>query len=1035
MSFKKQTLLYAFVLAFLFSGAAQLFHTVAPAFADAPNGEQILRVIGSENTIRATGGQFSGFQKGDPLELLVNKEASAGVFQTTSLRTDSAQPWCKQGNVPSEVTIIVSVTVGDVYLQNSSNSEQPVSEFLANASFSCGTGATDTIPKKNIEKIGFVLDTNEPVREDRPIDVTSAEKYSFAPEQGKTTSDGKSIRGCGGIYMQATKCTEFTYRGGQAPHSDYGDVRQLVFTGTLITVHDCRAEIEITIPENDVKAAAESGASSVNGQAYLSKNLENSNGLGNSRCLSDKEPNTQIQVKTLEEPVNGGADDQASDRRTITITGTLANTVFQFAAPGELSEEGDIFCGAEGLSWIFCPFIQLAVGAANVIDSMIMDMLNVGSETIFEGTDNTGSPQSGYYTAWNSFRIIATALLVIGGLVMVASTALGFDFLDAYTIRKTLPRLLIAAIGISLSWPLMEFVVGFFDTLGFSIRSLIYAPFRSLETNGISIGVGIASYLVVGGAALILGFASLTLVLTAVLALLVGFVILLIRQIAIIMLVIIAPVAIACYVLPNTQKVWKLWSDNFLGLMLMFPIISALIAAGHVFAAVSFSTGAPTTGFTQIVGLIAYFIPYFLLPLAARLATGVIGTLAGFANDRSRGVFDRLKKKRSDTAADRIKRAGSNSLYDNSTKRGRAANTLASWAVSPGSNMAYAGRRIPGLKKAGSNVAYQVQQGQIEQTGKLFEEINKMGFNDKGYRAMAGFHDGMTVPTRDKLRAAGLYNKAPTNLNQMRAVAKILGESEDGAERLGANAFALNEGRLANLYRDPEMGKASIGGAAMMGLAAHGFADDKDLAQGGNMLMGNNRENAGMAQAIVNQSQLLGARSRPDIKAGYGSAYDARTGQFVSGMSNGRDIALLKSLNSHDVAGAKSGFMDNMKSTYKEVLTGEMRPEYATKLRQLQQKRNSGTALTSSEQANYEGLVKRQKDAASIREATQEQLFQWVSPYSQASADVKAKAQEYISEFKLQEAYEKYQRREVNPERRGEGGGGGEGGGEGGGGH
>lgn len=307
-------------------------------------------------------------------------------------------------------------------------------------------------------------------------------------------------------------------------------------------------------------------------------------------------------------------------------------------------EDATLSCGGDALNWIICPVITLAQGAANKVDSFIMNTLDTDVKPIFDQTTVKGSASQGYYTAWNSFRVLATALLVIGGLVMVASQALGFEFLDAYTVRKVLPRLLVAVIGISLSWPLMRLVVSFFDTAGFDIRSLMYAPFKDFGGT-LSVSTGIFSSVAILAVFMAYGFAALTFILTALLGLFVGFIILVIRQIAIIVLIILAPIAIACYILPNTQKVWKLWSENFLGLMLMFPIISALIAAGHIFAAVSLKNGGGDTGtvVAQAIAIIAYIAPYFLLPLAARMATGVIGNLAGVVNDRGKGAFDRLK--------------------------------------------------------------------------------------------------------------------------------------------------------------------------------------------------------------------------------------------------------------------------------------------------------------------------------------------------------------------------------------------------------
>lgn len=306
------------------------------------------------------------------------------------------------------------------------------------------------------------------------------------------------------------------------------------------------------------------------------------------------------------------------------------------------------------LTWVICPVIGIGEELVRRIDNFITSSLDFQTDTVFDTTSQTSR---GYYVAWNSFRILATALLIIAGLFMITSHALGFEALDAYTIRKVMPRLLIAAIGISLSWPLMKFTIDFFNTLGVDIRNLIYSPFSYLSKDGT-----LGGSTILAGDAAIFGYlfvfgpgAILSLLATAALAVLVGFLVIIVRDLALIVLIVIAPVAIATYVLPNTQKVWKLWKDNFLGLLLVFPIISAFIAVGHVFSAVSLSSASgngATGGGTaaQIVGFIAYFLPYFLLPVAFRLATGVIGTVAGFVNDRHRGAFDRLKAGRGNAA-------------------------------------------------------------------------------------------------------------------------------------------------------------------------------------------------------------------------------------------------------------------------------------------------------------------------------------------------------------------------------------------------
>ena len=155
-----------------------------------------------------------------------------------------------------------------------------------------------------------------------------------------------------------------------------------------------------------------------------------------------------------------------------------------------------------------------------------------------------------------------------------------------------MPRLVIAAILISLSWPLMQFFVEFVNSLGLGVQNIIYSPFSAANINSINInlsGGADTALAIVGGPAIVaLGiFGLLSFALTGALALFVTFLILIIRQILILILIIFSPLAILMMILPNTQKHFKKWFDEFSKALLMFPIIVALIAAGRVFAVLS----------------------------------------------------------------------------------------------------------------------------------------------------------------------------------------------------------------------------------------------------------------------------------------------------------------------------------------------------------------------------------------------------------------------------------------------------------------
>jgi hypothetical protein len=642
------------------------------------------------------------------------------------------------------------------------------------------------------------------------------------------------------------------------------------------------------------------------------------------------------------------------------------------------------------MRWLGCSVFTGLHGFANSLRTQLDTYLYASPTVLFNPTSQDAA---------NTFRNIGMVLVVVAGLIMVISQALGFEFLDAYTIRKLMPRLGIALIGMALAWPLLKFAVILTNDLG----GLVYSVFMKIAgSSGAALSTTSTDAGTVAGA--LLGTISVTSVLvvtlggigilsllgTVAIALLIGFFVLAIRQLVIFMLILLAPLAIAAYVIPGGQKLWGFWKKTLLTTLFMYPIIMGMIGAGAAMAYLI--PEGSNSGTMQILAIIVYFAPYFMLPMAFKMAGGLMSTIFSIANDKNRGMFDRLKKQRQGIREGRMVRAKNNSLWSHDSRLQKAlgANKWASVLTDPGGNLAHAGRNIPGFRKKGSSIEASINSQRTQQTGKLFEELNNMfGNNDKAYRLLSGAHQegfgkvDKVGTTAYKLKQAGLYGKRITSLNDLQAASKILSESEEGSERLAGNAIHNASGRLATLNQDPEMLRADVTAAGMMGLAAHGFASSEDIAHTGNILKQSGMS-AGAAQSMVVQAQLLGARGRPDVKAGYGIVYNGKTGEFESGInaegSQNRAEALIKSLSSSDLAGAKTGGFLALEPHIREMVM----------------------------KGGDSGL------------AVQEQLFSWAGQYSQASADTKAESLRFIRENGLTEPFDRYNRA-YDPERAGAG--------------
>lgn len=343
------------------------------------------------------------------------------------------------------------------------------------------------------------------------------------------------------------------------------------------------------------------------------------------------------------------------------------------------------------LSWIVCPIIEGALGAAEQFDNAITNELTIktginpsdGENALF---DEQQEPGKRYYQIWSAMRFISMGLLVIIALIMVVSQAMSIGIFDAYTVRKILPRLIAAVVFVSLSWEIGKLLIEIANAFGHGIRAIIYAPFNDVASldNPFSLGSGgLATTVFVGGFLALGAIGLLSLALTALMAAAIGFLVIVFRKIVIILLLLMAPFAIVCAILPNTEKVWKLWWDSFGKGLMMFPIIMAFIAVGRVVAAATEMTpdgGAEGSLLQQVITFIAYFGPYFALPATFRLAGGALATIGGLSNDRSRGAFDRLKNYRKQTSARRFGEMKTGQLWQ---ERGNMTNPLTGKTISP----------------------------------------------------------------------------------------------------------------------------------------------------------------------------------------------------------------------------------------------------------------------------------------------------------------------------------------------------------------
>jgi hypothetical protein len=339
------------------------------------------------------------------------------------------------------------------------------------------------------------------------------------------------------------------------------------------------------------------------------------------------------------------------------------------------------------LKWFVCSVSGLLTNAIDFINILITRLM------LFDPTKNTSEVESAYKedcatsttadedcykmagltttglnnlkSIWRNVLNVSNIILILAFLIMAISTALDLGVFNAYTVKKMLPRIVIAAIAANLSWVIVSVVITGVNYVGIGIQSILIAPFTdgvstSLASaattvsgtaidkggvafqGGVLIAIGSIVYFIFAtGGAILLPLLAIVLV-----AILVGFIVFLLRRIVLLMLVMVAPLAFMAWALPGGEQWFKKWWKTLIQTLLIYPYAMVLLGSGIVIANVIGETGGKGN-FEEVLNsfliIIALILPYFLLPTAFKMIGGALGTITGKLNDKSKGLVDRAR--------------------------------------------------------------------------------------------------------------------------------------------------------------------------------------------------------------------------------------------------------------------------------------------------------------------------------------------------------------------------------------------------------
>lgn len=357
---------------------------------------------------------------------------------------------------------------------------------------------------------------------------------------------------------------------------------------------------------------------------------------------------------TFSPAITAYAATNTTQTQTTTSTNTStqpANTTSTSTSVEKQSESETCYNAAGPLSFFMCPLFEQIMKTINWLagpdDSVLTSMLRV--EPLQFNKD------MGLQRAYNNVLNFANSLFIIVFLVIIfANFVSDFSFLDSYTIKNTLPRLIAAVILAQFGFLLCAIAIDIGNILGTFLPSIIShgvlgpnVPMPGLSDsvvgllsfgnpNAVGGGTAAVTTALFGGGGGIVFLLLLIMSILVLFSLLLAFIYMVARNLILIMLVFAAPIAFLAFVLPGTQPFFFKWGKNLIRLVLMFPLVTVLITTAEI---VSFMLLHPTFDpnvftddrFKLLIGGLVPFVALMMIPKCLKLSGDIMEVTAGVA--------------------------------------------------------------------------------------------------------------------------------------------------------------------------------------------------------------------------------------------------------------------------------------------------------------------------------------------------------------------------------------------------------------------
>ncbi len=332
----------------------------------------------------------------------------------------------------------------------------------------------------------------------------------------------------------------------------------------------------------------------------------------------------------------------AIENPTTTTTTTETVAVPKTDDNGEIEVTVEDLCSEDlgNLSWRICPETDKASQAADWLYEKIEQVLVVNPIAAEDG--------SPIYEVWKYCRGVTNIVFIIFLLIVIYSQITGMG-ISNYGLKKALPKLIIAAVLVNLSFIICALAVDVSNIIGSNLRELFigieqsatsgenlanlsvsYSDyFNALSGKYTELAGGVGAGLVAGLIAVESGtiWMLIPTVLASLIAVVIGLITVAMRQAVIVLLVMISPVAIVASILPNTEEYFKKWKKLFIKMLVFYPMMSLLFGASNLAGWAIINSSQD--GFVILLGKAVQFFPLFFSWSLMKMSDTILGKVSG----------------------------------------------------------------------------------------------------------------------------------------------------------------------------------------------------------------------------------------------------------------------------------------------------------------------------------------------------------------------------------------------------------------------